>query len=118
MAGGLPRQATQDISARFLGGYIFGNACGLGGGQDERLMIYFPEVSALTFFLSQAPGIANNQNPPQLRQPAWILGARKIMYGLDGTARFDNYESFDQNIPLTSDLASIKLGGKRFNMSS
>lgn len=116
MTGGLPRQATQDISARFLGGYIFGNACGLGGGQDERLMVYFPEVSALTFFLSEAPGIANNQNPPQLRQPSWVLGARKMFYGLDGTARFNTWRAFDKNVPLTSDLVDIKLKGKSYKI--
>jgi len=118
MTGGLAKQATQDISARFLGGYIFGNACGLGGGQDERLMVYLPEVSALTFFLSQAPGVANNQNPPQLRQPSWILGARKILYGLDGTARFNEYEGFDSGVPLTSDLVDIELSGKTYKISS
>mmetsp|Transcript_62269 Transcript_62269/g.181915 ORF Transcript_62269/g.181915 Transcript_62269/m.181915 type:complete len:670 (-) Transcript_62269:187-2196(-) len=118
MTGGLHKQATQDISARFLGGYIFGNACGLGGGQDERLMVYLPEVSALTFFLSQAPGIANNQNPPQLRQPAWILGARKMLYGLDGTARFNEYEGFDAGVPLTSDLVDIQVSGKTYKISS
>lgn len=118
MTGGLPKQATQDISARFLGGYIFGNACGLGGGQDERLMVYFPEVSALTFFLSQAPGIANNQNPPQLRQPSWILGARRMFYGIDGTARYNTFESFDGGVPLTSDLVDISLSGKSYKISS
>jgi len=117
MTGGLAKQATQDISARFLGGYIYGNACGLGGGQDERLMVYLPEVSALTFFLSEAPGTANTQNPPQLRQPSWILGARKMFYGLDGTARFNHYEGFDENVPLTSDLVTFKLGGKTFQIS-
>ena len=42
MAGGRERlrgQAIQDISASFVGGYVFGNNCGLGGGQDERLQV-------------------------------------------------------------------------------
>lgn len=40
------------------------------------------------------------------------------MYGIDGTARFNNYEAFDPNVPLTSDLVSIKLGGKQFQLSA
>merc|ERR1712050_547759 len=83
MTGGLKGQATQDISAAWLGGYVFGNADGLGGGQDERLMVYFPEVSALTFFLSQ------NEKTAQLRQPVWVLGARRLFTGIDGTCRYE-----------------------------
>lgn len=116
MTGGLVGQATQDISANFLGGYIYGNTCGLGGGQDERLMVYYPEVSALTFFLSEA-GPDGVYGPPQLRQPAWILGARRVRVGVDGTCLFENAFEVDPNVPLTSDLIEIQLRGARFRMS-
>lgn len=112
MTGGLKAQATQDISASFLGGYVFGNACGLGGGQDERLMVYFPEVTALTFFLSA------DAEFPQLRQPAWILGARKLFTTLDGSARWNEPLVVDENVPLQSDLESIEVGGKMRKIST
>jgi len=115
MAGGVTRaagQAIQDISAKFLGGYVFGNACGLGGGQDERLMTYFPEVFVLTFFLSQDP------QHPQLREPSWILGARMLHVGLDGTTRFDHRMELDNGAPLTSDLVEVKVGSKTFVIAS
>merc|ERR1719336_213152 len=104
----LKGQATQDISAMFLGGYIYGNSCGLGGGQDERLMVYYPEVSALTFFLSEA-GPDGVYGPPQLRQPAWILGARRLRSGIDGTCRYEHLFEADPSVPLTSDLVDIQL---------
>lgn len=113
MTGGLQGQATQDISAAWLGGYVFGNADGLGGGQDERLMVYFPEVSALAFFLSQSPS-----SSPQLRQPAWILGARPMGLGIDGTCRFDRPVNPNAALPMTSDLIDVTLGGQNFTMSS
>ena len=84
MSGGdkrLEGQAIVDISARFVGGYIYGNVCGLGGGQDERLMVYMPEVAALAFFLSEAPSRDEIGERPQLRVPAWILGARMLFRG-------------------------------------
>lgn len=115
MSGGVTRvhgQAIQDISAKFLGGYVFGNACGLGGGQDERLMTYFPEVFALTFFLSQHP------DHPQLREPAWILGARMLHVGLDGTTRHDHRMELDNGAPFTSDLVEIEVGSKKFMVAS
>jgi len=112
MTGGLAGQATQDISAAFLGGYVFGNACGLGGGQDERLMTYMPEVAALAFFLSQ------HAEFPQLRQPAWILGARMLFSGLDGTARFNDPPIPLTNAPITSDLKNVELSGSVYSMSS
>lgn len=116
MNGRLMGQATQDISANFLGGYIYGNACGLGGGQDERLMVYYPEVSALTFFLSEA-GPDGVYGPPQLRQPAWILGARRLRYGLDGTCKFENEFVMDPYVPFTSDLANVRLQGRDVQIS-
>lgn len=116
MTGGLVGQAMQDISANFLGGYVYGNACGLGGGQDERLMVYYPEVSALTFFLSEA-GPDGEYGPPQLRQPAWILGARKVRTGIDGTCQFEHLFKVDPNTPMISDLVSISLMGRNFHIS-
>merc|ERR1712194_37577 len=81
MTGGLLGQATQDISAAWFGGYLFdAHVCGLGGGQDERLSVYFPEVTVLAYFLSASHPY------PQLRQPVWVLGARNFFTGLDGTA--------------------------------
>lgn len=70
MSGGARRlrgQAIVDISAAFGGGYIFGNVCGLGGGQDERLMVYMPEVTVLVFFLSASQVRALPHIPPQAR---------------------------------------------------
>lgn len=116
MTGGLMGQAAQDISAMFLGGYVYGNVCDLGGGQDERMMVYFPEVSALTFFLSEA-GPDGTYGPPQLRQPAWILGARRLRVGLDGTARFQSIFEVDQKVPLSSDLVSVNLGRRSVSIS-
>lgn len=113
MTGGLKGQATQDISASWLGGYVFGNADGLGGGQDERLMVYFPEVSILAFFLSQNPS-----SSPQLRQPAWILGARFMGQGLDGTARFNRPVRPNVAVPMTSDLETVTIGSRSFSMSN
>lgn len=119
MTGGLEGQAVQDISARFLGGYVFGYDCGLGGGQDERLMTYMPEVGALTFFLSQSTYRGGDEHPhPQLRQPAWILGARQLFIGLDGTGRFTALLKRDPNTPLTSDLADVELSGRKYSISS
>jgi len=115
MTGGQERlagQAIQDISAAFIGGYIYGNACGLGGGQDERLLVYMPEVAALTFFLSEAP------DHPQLRVPAWVLGARMLFYGLDGTGRFDQQLRHDPDMPLRSDLVEVSLAEKTYAISS
>mmetsp|Transcript_120798 Transcript_120798/g.313649 ORF Transcript_120798/g.313649 Transcript_120798/m.313649 type:complete len:675 (+) Transcript_120798:49-2073(+) len=116
MSGGLPGQATQDISASFLGGYIYGNVCDLGGGQDERLMVYYPEVSALTFFLSEA-GPDGVYGPPQLRQPAWILGARRLRIGIDGTCRHEHVFELDPNVPMTSDLVDVQVQGTSFKIS-
>lgn len=112
MTGGILGQALHDISESFLGGYVFGNSCGLGGGQDERLMVYMPEVSALVFFLSQDPA------HPQLRQPAWVLGARMLMIGLDGTARFDQKMELDPNLAFTNDLVEVELQDTTYNISS
>eukprot|EP00933_Yihiella_yeosuensis_P027564 TRINITY_DN21461_c0_g1_i1.p1 TRINITY_DN21461_c0_g1~~TRINITY_DN21461_c0_g1_i1.p1 ORF type:complete len:693 (-),score=119.14 TRINITY_DN21461_c0_g1_i1:72-2150(-) len=112
MTGGLAGQATQDISAAWFGGYLFdAGACGLGGGQDERLSVYFPEVTVLAYFLSSSHPF------PQLRQPVWVLGARNFFTGLDGTARFDQPLKL-ANVPLDSDLVDVEVDDKTYQMSS
>jgi len=116
MTGGIKGQAVQDISAMFLGGYVYGNTCNLGGGQDERLMVYYPEVTALAFFLSEA-GPDGVYGPPQLRQPAWILGARRVRVGVDGTALRELLFEPDPKVPLTSDLVDIQVAGAGFSIS-
>mmetsp|Transcript_20456 Transcript_20456/g.36720 ORF Transcript_20456/g.36720 Transcript_20456/m.36720 type:complete len:630 (-) Transcript_20456:42-1931(-) len=105
-------QAIQDISASFIGGYIYGNACGLGGGQDERLLVYMPEVTVLTYFLSE------DAETPQLRVPAWILGARMFFIGLDGTGRFDHKLKPNLDVPLTGDVVAVELAGENVSISS
>mmetsp|Transcript_73140 Transcript_73140/g.131727 ORF Transcript_73140/g.131727 Transcript_73140/m.131727 type:complete len:606 (+) Transcript_73140:46-1863(+) len=112
MTGGLKGQATQDISAAWFGGYLFDSkACGLGGGQDERLSVYFPEVTVLAYFLSSSSPF------PQLRQPAWILGARNFFKNLDGTARFDSKLEL-AHVPLADDLVEVEVAGSKYSMSS
>jgi len=106
MTGGLEGQVTQDISASWFGGYLFdAKACGLGGGQDERLSVYFPEVTVLAYFLSRSMPY------PQVRQPVWFLGARNFFKNLDGTARFDSPLVLS-DIPVDDrDLETITLEG-------
>jgi len=112
MTGGLQGQATQDISAAWFGGYLFdAHACGLGGGQDERLSVYFPEVTVLAYFLSSSYPF------PQLRQPVWVLGARNFFTGLDGTARFDRPLKLAQ-VPMDSDLMNVEVAGSTHAISS
>ena len=102
----------QDISASWFGGYLFdAKACGLGGGQDERLSVYFPEVTILAYFLSQSDPF------PQLRQPAWFLGARNFFKNLDGTARFDSPMILNE-VPLKSDLVDVSVADHLFEISS
>jgi len=112
MTGGLKGQATQDISAAWFGGYLFdAHACGLGGGQDERLSVYFPEVTVLAYFLSSSHPF------PQLRQPVWVLGARNFFTGLDGTARFDRPLELAP-VPMDSDLVNVEVAGSTHAISS
>lgn len=108
-------QAVQDMSQEFLGGHIYGAACAPSGGQDERLLMFMPEASVLAFFLSQAE---DKSGPPQLRQPAVILGARMLLKGLDGTARFEEWFKLDSNAKLVSDLVSVNVGGKNMRIST
>lgn len=66
------------------------------------------------FFLSQA-GPADG--PPQLRQPAWILGARRLRLGIDGTCRFEARFGLDPAVPLVGDLVTVQLAGKSYSIS-
>jgi len=76
---------------------------------------YIPEVSALSFFLSQD---SKQPQAPQLRQPVWILGARRVFTGIDGTCRYNNPPMLDPAVPMTSDLLTVELNGRRYRMSS
>jgi len=105
-------QAAQDMSGDQLGGNPYGTTCGIDGGQDQRLAVYMPEVSALTFFLS------SNENKPQLGQPSWILGARMLFKGLDGTGRFSAQFQLDSKARLTSDLVEVSIGKRQVQISS
>ena len=102
-------QAIQDISADFGGGYVFGNVCGLGGGEDERLMVYMPEVAALVFWLSASQLVDQGDPRPQLRVPFWVLGARSLLQGLDGEGRYDRRVATDPRVPFKNDLAIVAL---------
>jgi len=118
MTGGLEGQALQDISASWFGGYIWSYGCGLGGGQDERLMTYMPEIFVFAFFLSEAPGTnPQERHTPQLRQPAWILGARVVMAGLDGTAAHNDPPKLDPKVSMSSGLVDVSIGGKSAKIS-
>lgn len=105
-------QALQDIASNWLGGYVFGTECDLGGGQDTRALVYMPEVSALVFFLSQATAT------PQLRQPAWVIGGRMLFAGLDGTGQFDNRFVLDEWARMTDDLVKVQVKSRRFKVST
>mmetsp|Transcript_41938 Transcript_41938/g.97676 ORF Transcript_41938/g.97676 Transcript_41938/m.97676 type:complete len:597 (-) Transcript_41938:19-1809(-) len=112
MTGGLDGQVTQDISASWFGGYLFAaKACGLGGGQDERLSVYFPEVTVLAFFLSES------SQYPQVRQPVWFLGTRNFFKNLDGTARFDSPLVL-ADVPLDDKLVDVSLFGHDYKIDS
>ncbi|CAE7282278.1 unnamed protein product [Symbiodinium sp. CCMP2456] len=82
--------------------------CGsIDGGQDERLMTTMP-----------ASPLASEGR--SLLVPAYILGARRIFGGLDGTSRDIGPENFNQgkpdvnlDVPLTSDLVDIEVGGMK-----
>jgi hypothetical protein len=106
------------VRRAFGGGYVYGNVCGLGGGQDERLMIYMPEVTALVFFLS-ASHTPDQGNPrPQMRVPFWILGARSLTLGLDGQGRFDTALRPDETVPLAADVAHVDIDGQACRVST
>ncbi|CAE8636235.1 unnamed protein product [Polarella glacialis] len=117
MTGGLPGQALQDTTTTdMVGGHAYGKSCYIGGGQDERLMLYMPELSALAFFLSQARPDASAI--PSLRTPVWVLGARVLFSGLDGTARFSHLFQINRNVPMLTDLTDMELNSINFMIST
>ena len=75
------------------------------------MSVYFPEVTVLAYFLSQSHPF------PQLRQPAWFLGARNFFKNLDGTARFDSPLVL-ADVPLKSDLVDVQVADHLFEISS
>lgn len=112
-------QAMVDITAAWIGGYILaaGGCGGFDGGQDERLMTSMPEVMVLSFFMSQHPSPINVAGV-SLLVPAYILGARRIFAGFDGTSR-DAGPDFNAGrpnvnaaVPFKSDLMEITVNGK------
>jgi len=111
--GGENGQAVQAMSGDLVGGNAYGTTCNMGGGQDSRLALFMPEVSALVFFLSKS-----GERPPQLGQPIWILGARMLFAGLDGTSRFSAQFHLDSKARLNSDLVNVSIGSSEFQMST
>ncbi|CAK9115180.1 Hypothetical protein SCF082_LOCUS53320 [Durusdinium trenchii] len=93
-----------------VGGQIYGSSCG-GGGLDENIMLFMPEVAVLSLLLSES------KTQPQLQAPAWVLGARMIMTGLDGTGHWMAGMVPDAKLRLTSDLTTIHLNGAPLLMS-
>ena len=82
-----------------------------------------PEVAVLSFFLSAAPVLAQDASlpagsMPQIRVPLWILGARMLFMGLDGTGRTNTMLHHDVNAALASDLQPIVMGGSTFTTSA
>mmetsp|Transcript_10903 Transcript_10903/g.19434 ORF Transcript_10903/g.19434 Transcript_10903/m.19434 type:complete len:609 (+) Transcript_10903:33-1859(+) len=111
-------QAIVDITAAWIGGYVLaqGGCGGFDGGQDERLMTFMPEVMTLSFFLSARPSPQSSAGV-SLLVPAYVLGARKIFSGFDGTSR-DAGPDFNAGkpkvysaVPLKSDLLTITVNG-------
>jgi len=109
-------QVVVDITAAWIGGYILAaGGCGeFGGGQDERLMTFMPEVMVLSFFLSETASPVAKEGVALL-VPAYIIGARKVFAGLDGTSR-DAGPHFNEGkptvntaMPMASDLVSIRV---------
>merc|ERR1712232_1276176 len=50
-------------------------------------------------------------------QPAWILGARKLFTGIDGTCRYNRPIVVDPKVPFTSDMHTVSLHKKRYRIS-
>jgi len=118
--GGENGQAVQAMSGDWVGGNAYGTACNMDGGQDQRLVLFMPEVSALAFFLSKSADTAGGDasRPPQLGQPIWILGARMLFAGLDGTSRFSAQFHLDSKAKLKSDLVDVWIASSTFQMST
>lgn len=75
------------------------------GAEVSGFVLSSVQVAALSFFLSHADFV-----DPQLRTPAWILGARPIMMLRDATFHSAGLKPF-HGVKLTSDLATRHLSG-------
>eukprot|EP00929_Paragymnodinium_shiwhaense_P021118 TRINITY_DN13856_c0_g1_i1.p1 TRINITY_DN13856_c0_g1~~TRINITY_DN13856_c0_g1_i1.p1 ORF type:complete len:732 (-),score=126.08 TRINITY_DN13856_c0_g1_i1:310-2505(-) len=117
-------QAMVDITAAWIGGYILaGGGCGeFGGGQDERLMTFMPEVMVLSFFVSQKASFVSEVGV-SLAVPAYIIGARRLFSGFDGTSRDAGPEfnagrpKINKPMPMRSDLLEIAVNGQTQHIS-
>merc|ERR1712136_234962 len=76
-----------------------------------------PEVMVLAFFMSQTASPVDPSGV-SLLVPAYVLGARKIFAGFDGTSR-DSGPDFNAGKPnvnsalkFSSDLVSIRINGQ------
>jgi len=105
------RQAVVDASGSHVGGKMFGGSCGSGGPEDQHLLMFMPEVAVLSFFLSQS------EEQPQLAAPTWILGARMVNQGLDGTGRWAGNMRPEPGLRMASDLVQVELDGVSMMMS-
>eukprot|EP00966_Prymnesium_polylepis_P152953 3533535-Prymnesium_polylepis.1 len=72
---------------------------------------------ALVFFLSQSQPSPGKGEHPQLCVPLFVLGARSVFTGLDGTARFSLAAVPDPQLPLHSDLVRVELDGELHDVS-
>jgi len=124
----LKGQVLVDITAAWIGGYILAHkGCGaIDGGQDERLMTTMPEVMVLSFFMSEKASPLASEGV-SLLVPAYILGARRIFAGLDGTSRDIGKENFNAGKPEVNldapmgagdDLQAIVVNGKTVKISA
>ncbi|CAJ1349199.1 unnamed protein product [Effrenium voratum] len=122
----LQGQVMVDITAAWIGGYILAHkGCGgVDGGQDERLMTTMPEVMVLSFFMSAKASPLASEGVALL-VPAYIIGARRIFAGFDGTSRDIGPGNFNAGkpavnlaAPMTSDLASVELHGGAAQISA
>eukprot|EP00435_Cladocopium_sp_Y103_P017275 s339_g4.t1 len=99
-------QALVDSSGPWVGG----GSCGTEGNLEESLMAFMPEVAVLSLFLSQ------DLQHPQLRAPAWVLGARMILKGLDGTRHWTNWRT-NPDMAFRTDLTTLELDGRQMLVS-
>jgi len=105
------RKQAVVAGSSYVGGDMYGHSCGTGGAMEEVLMVFMPEVAVLSLFLSEA-------KRPQLRAPAWVLGARMVLEGLDGTGHWTNNMRINPHIHFKSDLVEWNLGGANFLISN
>lgn len=105
------KQALVDSSGPWVGGNLYGGSCGTEGNLEEALMAFMPEVAVLSLFLSQ------DLQHPQLRAPAWVLGARMILTGLDGTRHWTNWRT-NPDMAFRTDLTTLELEGQQMLVSN